>query len=420
MATLRALRPVPDPLGSYFRPGRRDGKFMLQMMVEGKFKGSGLVVDPCLRARQSDLVQEGLRQKIEVVLDPRSVELSTPGGFSRSGVSDLAWASRDLHRPSDWTGAAGLTAVNHLVDAVENEGYSAVLAPTHVLDGPDSPWWSVDLIAVHQLRDALDAHGLGKVLIYHPLVTRASALLRNPSWRLRIIEDLGSAPIDALWLRVHPFGTATSGPLALRRYLELCRELHGLKVPLVAERSGTVGVALLAFGAVGGIESGVTIGERVDLDPYLRPPDPNGNGFSPPPRAYLHELGAFLDPKRAEALFGHRGMKAAHGCRDTECCPRGWRDVSLEPRRHFITARTREVTALSQMPEALRPGQYMENFLRPASDAALRAAELEPSLLSVRKRLDSWRGTLGADLAQPSHFNTVSAPAAGKRLGRTA
>ncbi len=283
MATLRALRPVPDPLGSYFRPGRRDGKFMLQMMVEGKFKGSGLVVDPCLRARQSDLVQEGLRQKIEVVLDPRSVELSTPGGFSRSGVSDLAWASRDLHKPSDWTGAAGLTAVNHLVDAVQNEGYSAVLAPTHVLDGPDSPWWSVDLIAVRQLRDALDARGLGKVLIYHPLVTRAPALLRNPSWRLRIIEDLGSAPIDALWLRVHPFGTATSGPLALRRYLELCRELHGLKVPLVAERSGAVGVALLAFGAVGGIESGVTIGERVDLDPYLRPPDPNSNGFSPPP-----------------------------------------------------------------------------------------------------------------------------------------
>lgn len=76
------------------------------------------------------------------------------------------------------------------------------------------------------------------------------------------------------------------------------RALHVLGVPLVAEHSGTVGVALLAFGAVGGIESGITIAEGVNLDGYLKLPKPDVKPFAPAPRVYLHEIGAFLDPKR--------------------------------------------------------------------------------------------------------------------------
>ena len=81
--------------------------------------------------------------------------------------------------------------------------------------------------------------------------------------------------------------------------------------------------------------------------------------------------------------------------------------------------RAREVSALSRAPEPLRAGHYMENFLRPASDKAARASEVEPTLLGVRRRLDSWRGTFGSDLASnPVH--TFSLPAAGKRVRKTA
>jgi hypothetical protein len=64
--------------------------------------------------------------------------------------------------------------------------------------------------------------------------------------------------------------------------------------------------------------------------------------------------------------------------------------------------------------EARRPGHYMESFLRPASDAAERAATAEPSLERVRHQLNSWRGTLGAELHTHSDF-TFSPPAAGRR-----
>jgi hypothetical protein len=56
--------------------------------------------------------------------------------------------------------------------------------------------------------------------------------------------------------------------------------------------SGTVGVALLAFRAVGGIESGITYGERYDVNPLIKPPT-NNDPFSPSPRVYIERLGTF-------------------------------------------------------------------------------------------------------------------------------
>lgn len=418
MTQPRVLRPVPDPLGCYLRPGRNDHKVLLQMLVDGTNIGTGLVADPVLRGRQADLMSEARRLGVETVLDPRTVELSTPGGVSRSGVTDLPWAGEALHTPPLLAGPGGRMLCRQIAATVERDGYSAVLAPTHAIDGLSDPWVQVDRNLAQMLRAELNSLGLREVLIYYPLVARSAALLSTEA-RERVGATLTGLPIDAVWLRLHPFGTATAGPLALRRYLETCRALHGLDLPLVAEHSGTVGVALLAFGAVGGIESGITLGEKVDLTTMLRPPKPDAKAFTPAPRVYLHAIGAFVDVDAATGLFEARGMKTLHGCRDAHCCPRGWLDMQLDPRRHFIGYRAREVAHLSGMPESLRAGQYLENFLRPASDRAVRTAEVAPSLATVRRRLDSWRGTLGAELARHSSF-TISAPAAGKRQQRSA
>jgi hypothetical protein len=388
------------------------------MLVDGTNIGTGLVADPVLRGRQADLISEARRLGVETVLDPRTVELSTPGGVSRSGVTDLPWAGEALHTPPLLAGPGGRMLCRQIAATVERDGYSAVLAPTHAIDGLSDPWVQVDRNLTQMLRAELNSLGLREVLIYYPLVARSAALLSTEA-RDRIVATLTGLPIDAVWLRLHPFGTATAGPLALRRYLETCRALHGLDLPLVAEHSGTVGVALLAFGAVGGIESGITLGEKVDLTTMLRPPKPDAKAFTPAPRVYLHAIGAFVDVDAATGLFEARGMKTLHGCRDTHCCPRGWLDMQLDPRRHFIGYRAREVAHLSGMPESLRAGQYLENFLRPASDRAVRTAEVAPSLAPVRRRLDSWRGTLGAELARHSSF-TISAPAAGKPQQRSA
>lgn len=415
----RTLRPAPEPLGSFIRPGYNDHVVLAQTLAERRGSGSGLVVNPVHADRQLPLMAEARAAGVETVLDSKSLELSAPGGYALPGVAQLPWAADGgMHSPMTLAGPEGARMVRSLAEYAAESQFSAILAPTHFLADGASPWWTVDAALTASLRRTLDELEMINTLIYYPVMVRTTTLL-NPEVMAQLVQHLGRLPIDGVWLRLHPFGTTKSGPLVLKRYLHLCRQLHDLGIPVVAEHSGSVGVALLAFGAVGGIESGVTFSDTVNLDRVLSAPQPGSGGFSPPPRVYLHQFGAFMDQSVAREFFAKRGTKALHGCQDATCCPRGWVDMVANPRLHFLRQRSREVAQLTAMPPSLRAGHYMENFLRPASDRAMRAAELEPSLVAVRKRLDSWRGTLGADLEQHSTF-TISQPAAGRRLRHSA
>src|SRR5436309_1358294 len=95
----RLLRPVSDPLGSYLRVGGQDHTFLAQMLVDGRVIGSGLIADPAQLERHKELWDEARQQGTETVLDPRSLELSTPGGILRGGACDLPWAPTQLHTP---------------------------------------------------------------------------------------------------------------------------------------------------------------------------------------------------------------------------------------------------------------------------------------------------------------------------------
>ncbi len=416
---LRRLRPAPEPLGNFFRLGYNDHIGVGQALAEGRGTGTGVVINPAYTARQLPLVGEANLRGVQTILDSKGLELSTLGGHVQSGVSDLPWAGDfGMHTPENLRGLSARRLARTLAEYAAEHEFSAVLAPTHLLDSPLSPWWDIDRGILTELRAALDELECAQTLIYRPVTLKASALTDSAMFE-RLLSAVSSEPVDGLWLRFHPFGATSSGPLALKRYLRVCRQLHALGIPLVAEHSGTVGVALLAFGAVGGIESGITLTEAVNLDRVTRAPKPGGSSFSPPPRVYLRELGAFVESPVAREFFEKRGTRSLHACQDTGCCPRGWVDMVANPRRHFLRQREREVAGLSAMPESLRTGQYLEGFLRPASDRAIRAAELEPALAPARKRLESWRGTLSADLQEHSTF-TISRPAAGHRLRRTA
>ena len=414
----RRLRPAPEPLGNFIRPGYNDHTVLAQALAERRDVASGIVINPLHAERQYPLVQEANAAGVETILDSKSLELSSLGGYVMSGVPELPWAGTAMHSPLLLQGRGASDMVQSLAETVAEGEFSAVLAPTHFIDSLTSPWWGIDADLTGRLRTLLDQLEMNRTLVYYPLMLRAQMLL-DEDFQNQTIRHLRSLPIDGLWLRLHPFGTTKSGPLVLKRYLAICRRLHELGIPLVAEHSGSIGVALLAFGAVGGIESGVTFTDTVNLDGLLRAPRPGSTPFARPPRVYLQQLGAFVEPQVAESLFTKRGMRPAHSCLDASCCPRGVADMIARPREHFLRQRMHEVAEMTSMPSALRPGHYMENFLRPATDRALRVAELEPSLVPIRRRLDSWRGTLGADLEQHSAF-TISEPAAGRRLSRTA
>jgi hypothetical protein len=410
MQTPRLLRPVGHPLGLYLRPGRNDHRALLQLLAESTAL-AGIVFDPCMEGRQEELRTDAVRAGVDAILDPRTVELATPTGFERVAPTNLPWAASAPDTPDAWRGTAGAERVEVLAAYVREKGFSSVLAPTHYLRAATDPWLEVDAALVRRLRNLLDAQGGAHVAIYYPLVLHATAF-RDTIQRRTLIASLQGTPIDALWLRIHPFGSA-SGPNALRGYIEACRELHRVGVPLIGERTGTIGVALAAFGAVGAVESGVTFGERFDVAPLVKP-RPKGDAFLPPPRVYLPQLGAFLSRKQADEFFENRQMKIAFGCRDTSCCRRGTTDTLADPKHHFMTQRLRELGRLSRAPETLRAQIYLDDFLRPATDLALKAARVEPALEPVRQRLESWRLTLGAISRSTESFSFAAVPQGGR------
>jgi hypothetical protein len=403
----RLLRPVDVPLGLYFRPGRNDHAVLTQALAEGVTGIRGVVFDAGRLKVQEELRGEASRRGVDRILDTRMMELGIRTAKPRPELTCLGWASAARMQPDELRASGGKEAAHSIAAFVMKNEFSAVLAPTHYLSGSEDPWFQIDASMTQVLRAHLDELGASRIPIYYPLALPSTAF-RDSATRERVVRMLRDLPVDSVWLRIHPFGTATSGPIVLRSYIEACQDLHRLGVPIVAERSGTVGIGLLAFGAVGGVESGITTGESFDFGRLTRPPK-KGHLFLAPPRVYLKDLGVFLPAKAARAFFDLRGTKPLFGCRE-ECCPRGFQDMLGNPRKHFIITRSREVSGISQVPASLRRRIYMEDFLRPATDLALQAARMYPGLEGQRRRLESWRGTLGAVARERSLKSWSQAP----------
>jgi hypothetical protein len=403
----RLIRAVPPQLGTYLRPNRVDHKEMLAFLTEGTPAGlEGVVFDPTLDSIQAELREEVRERGVEAVLDTRAMELGLEGGFVGSRRA-LPWAADTMHQPDMLRGSAGRDWVKRIVDWAAPRQFSSILAPTHYLaEGVADQWFAVDREFVASLRGALDVAGLTAMPIYYPLAIKGDCFF-DARRREQLRLALSSLSIDGIWLRVQPFGTR-SGAQVVRKYIRACADLHPSAIPLVAEKSGTTGLALLAFGAVGGIESGVTIGEHFDANALISS-RAGGKPFTPQARVYLPDLQAFLSKAQATAFLENRATRSYFACRDDRCCPNGSADTLQHPKRHFVRRRTGEITRLSALPETLRATRYMEEVLRPATDRMAKAVKVEPAFDPTRQRLDMLRSVLGGmlDEAQPTSFCLV-------------
>ena len=414
------LHREPRPLGAYVRPLERDYTHTAGLISAGLPVGTGIVIDACHPKRSQDLRAYARGADLEVVLDPRSVDLSTAGGIQRSGVRELPWSSGDLDTPSDFTprrmGEYSCTLAQTAVEL----GATAVLAPTHYLEAALTPWFDIDLGLAARLRARLDEDPAGRrIRIYYPLASSLAVLHPAPV-ASRAVQGLSrlaaKAVIDAIWIRMHRFGTNLAGPLTLPRYIRLARELHAAGVPLVAERTGTVGLPLMALGAVAGIESGITHGERFQYNDLTKPRALKQSGGLTP-RVYFPAIGVFLTRKQAKGFLNSRGVKGTFGCQ-LDCCPAGVTDMLGEARRHFLVTRSREVQQLASVPDGMRVEHFFSTWLRVAADRATRAARVLSSLEKHRSRLDMWRATLSAQVERDLESPPTTCPPLYRGMGR--
>jgi hypothetical protein len=416
---IRLVRPITEPLGLFLRPGHNDHRILLQLLSEGRSSMTGVVFDPTSIGAQEELRNEVRRRNLWAVLDTRFMELATPNGHNEKRAA-LPWAGPTVHRPQDLSGAAGQSAAKAVVEFADRNGFNALLMGHYLERGLQDTWFAIDVVQARELRRQLHLRGLDDVALYYALALPTS-VFNNASMRAAIKARLTDLDVDGLWLRVHPFG-ASSGHVTLHRFIDACRDLHSLGYPLIVEKAGSIGLALLAFGAVSGLESGVSSGDKFDFARLSKPRDTSKKPFAPHARVYIPGLGIFLDRDTASAFFANRSLKASFGCQNAACCRRGSQDTISDPRRHFVFTRMEEVGAINQVPSALRPNQYLDTVLRPATDRLGRVLqsslgeEIKVRLEKERQKLDGWRHTLG-EISRTQPALTL-APTPARRVAR--
>lgn len=407
----RLIRPVADPLGLYIRVGRNDHLELLGLIAQGHPQCFGFVFEASLLARHRELREIVLRNRLDAILDPRTQPAATLGGHSRE-IAELPWGGPLPHTIDDFRGAKGRRVASLLARCVVDHGFTEVLAPTHLLQSSADDWLTADSHVTGSVRTELDAIGGHGVQILYSLAI-PYATFRDVGERRSLIATLRQLPIDALWLRIEGLGAdATSN--GVRNYIEGAQDFAALNVPIIADGIGGIaGLAVMAFGAAGGMAHGVTFGERVDNSSWRQARATSG--FGPTRRVYVPDLDLMIEPKTAAEFLRSSSRAQVFGCRDSQCCVRGITDMLEQRARHFLVQRMKQVSQLGRVQPPLRAERFLEEQVRPVTDYLVQATnlrirdqKLNYKLTSQRKRVDALRVALGKLSREPARKSAIA------------
>lgn len=219
----RAVRPAPDPLGLYLRPGRNDHRDRSNLIAAGDASCFGLVLDPCLMKRHGEVYEQALKHRLDAILDPKTQQSALPGGYSAQ-LGALPWGVGRPHSQEDFHDSSGRRLVAAIGDFVLAHGFTQVLAPTHLLRSADDTWFASDIETTRRLRDHLD-RGVDQVKTFLSsthlrflmpcFVTERKMLTHDDQ---RDFSSAGNNPAqgsDAVCRRREPLGHATGDRLSL-------------------------------------------------------------------------------------------------------------------------------------------------------------------------------------------------------------
>ncbi len=230
---LRLIRPAPDPLGLYIHAGHADQPTLLSFITSGDAALSGVVVEAKRVLKQSELMSQALDHKLDVVLDPQTLAMATPYGYKKS-MDGLPWSAKRPHTQDDFKTSTQRRGIARAIAefAVQHQ-FTQVMAPTHVLTGPDDLWLQSDVESAHELREALRELGAGSVEIIYPLALPYETF-RTADKRVAIIGELDGVDVDAIWLNVTGCG-ADGSPTLITRYADAAADFQTLGKAIVAD-----------------------------------------------------------------------------------------------------------------------------------------------------------------------------------------
>ena len=241
----------------YIRLGEMSYRKIAELAASGVIQSKRFVVDGSKISFQRDIIQVLKGLGAEIVLDPRTIELSSLRKCS--GLASTApWAaispksplSPDVFKEGHANDIYGMIARC----AVEN-GVNAVLSPSHYLADPDFQGWQfIDYQACILLRKALDLHGGKSISIDYLLAARLTDFT-DEEFQAQIVQNLSELPYDNLWVR--PSMSNALGPVNAQRLVRTLARWHNLGKPIIMDyMHGLAAESLVALNVVSGIAHG--------------------------------------------------------------------------------------------------------------------------------------------------------------------
>jgi hypothetical protein len=380
------LHGEPDPIGHFLRVGSTGHRQLEELLGSGQIHLDRVVLDAASVTRQRDLIESLAASGAELILDTNIAELSSVGRYSGT-AKGAPWANpKAVLTVGDLKPTANRDIMREIARFAVQHGFHGVQAPTHVLHSSTDSLFSVDRTSTETLRRALDNEG-GKHIAIDYSLTVKSASLRDPIQRRAFIAGLADVPFENLWLRVSGFG-AEATPMGIRRYIAAVMDFQRLKRAIVADSvGGLAGLALAAFGAVGGMSHGVAEKERFDANGWDKPPKDNGGGGREK-RLLFSGLDRLLSVKQVDLLMAAPGARKLLSCHDVSCCPHGLDDTLKNPKAHYLRQRLKQVAALSAVPESRRASHFLEKDLASAERIARQAVKLKVADESLAELLN--------------------------------
>lgn len=384
---------VFQPIGHYVRLGQSSFKKIADLAASGVLRGQRFVVEPGWISRQRGLIRMLQGLGAEVILDPRTIELSSRrncGGrtakapwASTSSNEPLSPSMFDLRHRHDIYGQIARCAVQGDVDVV--------IAPTHFLSDPAfDGWYGIDIEGCQFLRRALDREG-GLAIAIDFLVAARLQDLEDLAFQTRMMTDLPNLPVDNLWVRAS-MSSPDSGPLNAQRLVRMLSGWHNAGLPIVMDyMAGITGEALLAMNVVSGIAHGIGEQTTFRTTSWNEPPPPKdlGKRNGQAKRVSVTSLGVSFTGAEMDVLLSARGAKGLLLPNDRSILPNGIEDVRKDIRAFNAAELQRRIGEIAKIPTVSRPDYFWRTRLREIVETRKKAAKLKPKTeLAAEKKVN--------------------------------
>jgi len=377
------LHGQPSKLGHFVRIGSGHRQFET-LLGAGRMPIQSVVIEAATASKQKELVTSLKEAGRELILDTNVAELSCLGKFEGQAKA-APWADPDGPlTPDHFSRGPNYDVIGKIARFAIERHFDVVHAPTHMLANSTSQWLRIDRDACIALRRALDSEGRNDIGIDYPLMTTVAAL-RDPIQRRTFMETIKDLPIDNIWLRISGFG-AEATAMGIRRYIAAVAEFLRLDRPIIVDGVGGIAaLATVAFGAAGGISHGVAEKERFDASDWDNPRSSGGGGSEK--RVLIPGLDRLLNMTQMETLMAAPGGRRLCSCNDRSCCPHGWDDTQRDPKGHYLIQRSKQMQALSSIPDARRIEHFLDQDLANANRTARKAARIRTNDEALREVL---------------------------------